>query len=497
MTHIVQTSGRLAGTGSDDHLVGVAQSGKGQIHIYAQAGDDQIDLDFSESITGFSHGHHARGDRDGVEDRFSDTFNFVSLQHVGTGDIVVGRLEDFDSFDKIAIEGEIIDLNALPDNVRIVEFNGAHNDTQTNPQKWILISTNAGGHVFYSLEGARVDMTMDGSANSGHQEGHFIQPHQLPDFATLQDVKFVDLHNHVPIADASVDGKIINDHDATPADVREVIEGSASDDLIAAGLNADLVMAGEGDDVIWGGTGADTIYGGEGDDVIDGGIAAKAVVDVSLAGPAAQVFRLYQGIFDRDPDPEGFDFWVNLIETGQVTLKSIISGFVESVEYQTRFGDRSNEEFMSALYQFVLNRTPDASGFEFWMTVLNNGIMTRESMAKSFTQSREFKNASDDDFFLFVSSLQIENDILVGGAGNDTFVFTDRFGNDTVKDFEVSGVVDQIDLSGVSSIDDFDDLTENHLVEADQGAVIADAEGNSIQLIGVNKNDLDQNDFIF
>ena len=88
------TSGRLSGTDGNDVLTGIAQRGTGQIHVYSMAGNDTINLDFSENINRFSHGHHARGDGSSSENRGNDTFNFKNTHNVSNGDVVVGRLED-------------------------------------------------------------------------------------------------------------------------------------------------------------------------------------------------------------------------------------------------------------------------------------------------------------------------------------------------------------------------------------------------------------------
>ena len=212
-------------------------------------------------ITTFSHGHHVRTGGG------SDIINFKNLGEVN--DVVVGRIEDYDhSRDQILIEGTELDLFNLPANVRIVEYNGDHNDSGSYSQQWLLIDTG-GGHIFYSLEGARVDMTENGGANSGTQEYHFIQ--SAPNFSSLSDVQFINQKNIVPDGYSPNGGTTINDVDEDAADVSAEILGTGSGDLIAAGLNDDTARGKGGSDFIWGGSGYDTIYGGGGADTIEGG----------------------------------------------------------------------------------------------------------------------------------------------------------------------------------------------------------------------------------
>lgn len=244
-----------------------ATDGLPQIHTFGDGPENLRshwdNLDF-ESITQFSHGHHARSGGG------NDTFNFRNTSNVTN--VIVGRIEDFDiTRDEIRIDGQVLDFDNLPSNVRVVAFNGGHNDAGSTPQPWLLIETSAGGHIFYALEGARVDMDGNGGSNGQNQEHHFIMPYLLPDFETLPDVQYVDPQNVVPIGYQADGGVIIHDQDSNAADVIEVVEGTLEGDLIAAGLNDDTVQGHGGDDFIWGGSGADVVHGGTGADGIYGG----------------------------------------------------------------------------------------------------------------------------------------------------------------------------------------------------------------------------------
>lgn len=258
-----------------------------QFHGYADAGNDTTVMSFSGYSNVFGAGHHVRGDDDnsslgnhaiykGSKKIGHDIFSFREYNQLRQGAVVVGRIEDFDaSRDKIRLNGNNLNLNNLPSNVHIVEFNGNHNDPGADPQQWLLIKANSGGYLFYSLEGARVDMQGNGGSNSGQQEQHFTSVR--PDFNNLiqnHSVTFIDQKNYVPAGYSPNGGIIYNDHDRVVADVRAVI-GTTGDfskgDLIAAGLNDDTVKAGAGNDYVWGGSGHDVIYGQTGNDTLEGG----------------------------------------------------------------------------------------------------------------------------------------------------------------------------------------------------------------------------------
>lgn len=257
------SNGGIVSGNGDDSIIAVAQEGTGQFHTFAGNGNDQTILKFSE-VSSYSHGHHSRG---GLG---FDTFEFEEIDRVSG--VIIGRIEDFDySRDKILISGQLIDLFALPENVRLVEYNGDHNDANNAPQFWLIIKTQAGGTIFYALDGARVDMSGDGGANDGQQEAHFVSIPDDFDFDELEDVEFFDKKNYIPDGYATTNGLKINDIDRNVDDVNEIITGSSFRDLIAAGLNDDVVFAGSGNDAVWGGDGKDILYGERHKDLLEGG----------------------------------------------------------------------------------------------------------------------------------------------------------------------------------------------------------------------------------
>ncbi|MEL6506686.1 MAG: calcium-binding protein, partial [Pseudomonadota bacterium] len=89
------------------------------------------------------------------------------------------------------------------------------------------------------------------------------------------------------------------------------------------------------------------------------------------------------------------------------------------------------------------------------------------------------------------------DDTLEGNSGNDIFVFADEFGTDFIEDFNDGAGSDQIDLSAVTGITDFDDLINNHLTTDANGNTIISDGINSITLNGVEVMSLMADDFIF
>ena len=86
-------------------------------------------------------------------------------------------------------------------------------------------------------------------------------------------------------------------------------------------------------------------------------------------------------------------------------------------------------------------------------------------------------------------------DRLTGGGGADRFLFEGRFGRDVVRDFDPRS--DRIDLSEVSAVRSWSDLSRNHLRERHGDAVIDAGDSGRIVLRGVDADEIGADDFLF
>lgn len=115
------------------------------------------------------------------------------------------------------------------------------------------------------------------------------------------------------------------------------------------------------------------------------------------SGNAGQAYRLYQAAFDRTPDEGGLGFWINELETGRL-LKNVSNAFVNSAEFKVLFGSNTtNSQFVDALYNNVLNRSPDPDGAVFWETSLITSI-DRADLLIAFAESAENKSLTSSAF---------------------------------------------------------------------------------------------------
>jgi hypothetical protein len=109
--------------------------------------------------------------------------------------------------------------------------------------------------------------------------------------------------------------------------------------------------------------------------------------DTGVGEHAGEAYRLYQAIFDRTPDQSGLGYWIEQLDNGS-TLNDIAGQFLLSNEFQTTYGNTTDSQFINLLYQNVLDRTADATGYDYWQGILSSGT-ARETVLASFSESSE------------------------------------------------------------------------------------------------------------
>ena len=99
------------------------------------------------------------------------------------------------------------------------------------------------------------------------------------------------------------------------------------------------------------------------------------------------VDRIYRSVLGRSSDDAGRQYWVNGIENGTYNPDDVVLTILNSQEFVGR--NLNNEQYVTALYQAFLNRTPDSSGLANWVNALNNGA-SRQDIARGFASSAEW-----------------------------------------------------------------------------------------------------------
>ncbi|SFV33014.1 Hemolysin-type calcium-binding repeat-containing protein [Devosia crocina] len=118
------------------------------------------------------------------------------------------------------------------------------------------------------------------------------------------------------------------------------------------------------------------------------------VLAFDTAGNAGQMYRLYQATYGREPDPEGLGYWIERMDAG-VSLTAIADSFVYGApEFAQRYGNPytvSNATYVDLLYINTLGRGYDINGFNYWVNKLNTNQTNRSDLLAFFSESDENK----------------------------------------------------------------------------------------------------------
>jgi hypothetical protein len=121
---------------------------------------------------------------------------------------------------------------------------------------------------------------------------------------------------------------------------------------------------------------------------------------------------LYRTFFGKDPDPAGYNAWVNHLYNG-ASREEILNGFIDSLEFENlcaRYGinpyegatiaSGGAEDFLIQFYQQCFSREPDQPGLDAWVNALSDGSICGAEVAYGFIFSQEFinQNTSNEDF---------------------------------------------------------------------------------------------------
>jgi hypothetical protein len=146
------------------------------------------------------------------------------------------------------------------------------------------------------------------------------------------------------------------------------------------------------------GSGVTYIHAGKTDAVLLNFVREIDFIDgrevFALDDRVANIVRLYQAAFSREPDQAGLHYWSNALAPG-ASPQNLADNLLRSPEFTTRFGsDLSSSDYVTRLYQNVLGRAPDPPGLAYWKGILDNGTATRAQILAAVAESAENQAAT-------------------------------------------------------------------------------------------------------
>jgi Ca2+-binding RTX toxin-like protein len=316
------------------------------------------------------------------------------------------------------------------------------------------------------------------------------------------------------------------------------LDGGGGNDTITGGDGDDLILGGTGDDIVVGGRGEDTaLLGddddtfiwnpGDGNDTVEGqggfdtlrfnGSNAGEDIDITANGGRLRFTRDIATVTMDLNDVERIAFKA-LGGADTITVNDLTGTDVQQVAIDLEAfgggGDAAADTVIVNGTNGVDQITVSLSG----STVLVNGLTAQISISgqESANDALVITGLGGDDVIdaSALSAGQIAltinggagkdritgsggNDILAGGADDDTFIFGPGGGADTIVGFAAgAGTEDRIDLKQFAAIQDFTAVLAL-ATQAGADTVLNFGPGNSVTLQNVTRTSLDADDFIF
>lgn len=122
--------------------------------------------------------------------------------------------------------------------------------------------------------------------------------------------------------------------------------------------------------------------------IVSGGKGEPSFKKVPSDKIIAFAERLYTTCLGRQAEPEGLQYWSYSLANVQVSGTQAAYGFFFSDEFINAKYD--NSEYVKRLYRTFMNREPEKEGYDYWMNKINKEGMDREEVFYGFADSAEF-----------------------------------------------------------------------------------------------------------
>ena len=299
----------------------------------------------------------------------------------------------------------------------------------------------------------------------------------------------------------------------------DTLYGHGGDDILDGGTGNDALNGGDGDDELDGGLGDDTLNGGAGADKLTGGEGDDTA---SYAGSLAGVTVRLHNPAPRGGDAQGDTFegtttftYTDKGNRKEVDLPDIIN-LTGSSHDDILAGDERANRLSGGAGNDTLYGGPgggDSNKDTMFGGTGNDNLFGGKGDDKLYGDSGNdtLKGGPDDDALKGGSGTDTldggddddildgdsGDDILTGGDGEDIFRFSEGDGDDDITDFSTSrSDGDRIDLTDFEDVDSMNDLDIKQRGD-DTRIDLDEHDGGEIWLLDFDKDDLDDEDFIF
>jgi hypothetical protein len=120
------------------------------------------------------------------------------------------------------------------------------------------------------------------------------------------------------------------------------------------------------------------------------------------------VQKIYIAFYQRPADPAGLRYWAERVEVAGGDTATVINAFANSEEATALYGDITEEnigETITAIYQALFGRAPDAAGLAYYEEAFANGELSAGTIALQILDG-----ASGEDTIAISNKLEVANE---------------------------------------------------------------------------------------
>ena len=101
------------------------------------------------------------------------------------------------------------------------------------------------------------------------------------------------------------------------------------------------------------------------------------------------VLRLYRAFFDREPDVGGAPNWI-AVNRGGWSLDQIAEFFTQRNAFANSYAGTTDRTYITRIFSNVLDRDYDQEGFDYWLRLLETRQLTRGGIVRWTAANNEF-----------------------------------------------------------------------------------------------------------
>lgn len=133
--------------------------------------------------------------------------------------------------------------------------------------------------------------------------------------------------------------------------------------------------------------------------------------------------NVYTIMLERASDEEGVSYWIEKILNEEIGILDFLNQILDQDEFKNL--NTTPEDFVTKTYNLLMNREPDEEGFNFWVDELkkSNDSTGKLNLINEMAHSEEFLNNINELEIIFKKEPVIEQQVVEDENENDLDVF--------------------------------------------------------------------------